>query len=212
MGIDASAWVKTLNDAANEEASQAEQLQTKVGELTPAIGQLNKKFVTDRQLTREWQDLTRDIASVDTAAIKARTHAGKMKESWQHLLRDRASRTLTYNAEQFHILEKIKMTETIRVIVELLTKECEPSVTSRTEALADWYKMASTIYLQTEILYKDLQVFQDDIAAYSMGLRHSQDRYLQLVREMTSRLREVGEEAPPPAPTPQPPCDTRNIR
>eukprot|EP00091_Calanus_sinicus_P011806 TRINITY_DN26655_c0_g1_i1.p1 TRINITY_DN26655_c0_g1~~TRINITY_DN26655_c0_g1_i1.p1 ORF type:complete len:113 (+),score=20.86 TRINITY_DN26655_c0_g1_i1:101-439(+) len=45
-----------------------------------------------------------------------------------------------------------------------------------------------------------------------MGLRHSQDRYLQLVREMTSRLREVGEEAPPPAPTPQPPCDTRNIR
>ena len=52
------------------------------------------------------------------------------------------------------------MTETIRVIVELLNKECEPSVTSRTEALADWYKMASTIYLQTEILYKDLAVFQ----------------------------------------------------
>ena len=52
------------------------------------------------------------------------------------------------------------MTETIRVIVELLTKECEPSVTSRTEALADWYKMASTIYLQTEILYKDLADFQ----------------------------------------------------
>ena len=55
-------------------------------------------------------------------------------------------------------------------------------------------------------------MLQDDIAAYSMGLRHSQDRYLQLVREITSRIREVGEEAPPPAPTPQPPCDTRNIR
>ena len=82
------------------------------------------------------------------------------QESWQHLLRDRASRTLTYNDEQFHILEKIKMTETIRVIVELLSKECEPSVVTRTEALADWYKMASTIYLQTEILYKDLSAFQ----------------------------------------------------
>merc|ERR1719250_214541 len=55
-------------------------------------------------------------------------------------------------------------------------------------------------------------MLQDDIAAYSMGLRHSQDRYLQLVREITSRIREVGEEAPPPAPTPQPPCDTRNVR
>ncbi len=45
-----------------------------------------------------------------------------MQESWQHLLRDRASRTLTYNDEQFHILEKIKMGETIRVIVDILTK------------------------------------------------------------------------------------------
>ncbi len=45
-----------------------------------------------------------------------------MQESWQHLLRDRASRTLTYNDEQFHILEKIKMGETIRVIADILTK------------------------------------------------------------------------------------------
>ena len=124
-----------------------------------------------------------------------------VQESWQHLLRDRASRTLTYNDEQFHILEKIKMTETIKVIVDLLSKvrnylilyyivnilqyclfqECSPSVTTSTEALADWYKMASTIYLQTEILYKDLSVFQDDIAAFSLGLKHDQDRYLQVI-------------------------------
>ena len=44
------------------------------------------------------------------------------QESWQHLLRDRASRTLAYNEEQFHILEKIRMGETIRVIEELLFK------------------------------------------------------------------------------------------
>ena len=43
-------------------------------------------------------------------------------------LRDRASRTLTYNDEQFHILEKIKMQETIRVLVDLLQKECAPVV------------------------------------------------------------------------------------
>lgn len=138
----------------------------------------------------------------------------KLQESWQHLLRDRAARTLTYNDEQFHILEKIKMTETIRTIVELLTKECSPSLALRTEALADWYKKASTIYLQTEILYKDLSSFEDDVSAFSLGLRHSQDRYLQLVRDLAARVRDTREESavPPPAPTPQPPCDTRNMR
>ena len=135
------------------------------------------------------------------------------QESWQHLLRDRAARTLTYNDEQFHILEKIKMTETIRTIIDILNKECSPSVSNKTEALADWYKKASTIYLQTEILYKDLSSFEDDIASFSLGLRHSQDRYLQLVRELAGRVREAREEAaPPPAPTPQPPSETRNIK
>ena len=129
------------------------------------------------------------------------------------MLRDRAARTLTYNDEQFHILEKIKMTETIRTIADLLTKECQPSVSLRTEALADWYKKASTIYLQTEILYKDLSAFEDDVSSFSLRLRHSQDKYLQLVRDLAARVREAREEAvPPPAPTPQPPCDTRNMR
>ena len=116
-------------------------MQSKVSELTPAIGQLNKKFVTDKQLTREWQDLTRDIASIDTSAIKARTYVAKMKESWQHLLRDRASRTLTYNDEQFHILEKIKMQETIRVLMDLLQTGVQPVIHQLTDVLADWYKL-----------------------------------------------------------------------
>ena len=38
------------------------------------------------------------------------------------MLRDRASRTLAYNEEQFHILEKIRMGETIRIIEDLLFK------------------------------------------------------------------------------------------
>jgi len=203
---------RQVDEIHTEENEGFSRLQNQLTDLAPAVHQLHKRYANEGHLSKEWSEVTREMTDISTAAHRASTYVTKLKESWQHLLRDRASRTLTYNDEQFHILEKIKMTETIRVIVELLTKECEPSVTSRTEALADWYKMASTIYLQTEILYKDLQVFQDDIAAYSMGLRHSQDRYLQLVREMTSRLREVGEEAPPPAPTPQPPCDTRNIR
>ena len=145
------------------------------------------RYANEGHLSKEWSEVTREVADISTASHRASTYVTKLKvcrlvdsflsdvshkimeppcllsvtqESWQHLLRDRASRTLTYNDEQFHILEKIKMTETIRVIAELLTKECEPSVVTRTEALADWYKMASTIYLQTEILYKDLTAFQ----------------------------------------------------
>jgi len=205
---------RQVDEIQTEEAEGFLKLQGQLTDLGPAVHQLHKRYSSDGHLTKEWGEVTRDMADISTAAPRATTYVTKLKESWQHLLRDRASRTLTYNDEQFHILEKIKMTETIRVLVAVLVSECQPGVTSRTEALADWYKMASTIYLQTEILYKDLSVYQDDISAFSLGLRHSQERYLQLLKDVSGRLREVGEEreAPPPAPTPQPPCDTRNVR
>ena len=38
---------------------------------------------------REWSEVTRDISDISSSAVKARTHVGKLKESWQHLLRDR---------------------------------------------------------------------------------------------------------------------------
>jgi len=204
---------RQVDEIQTEELEGFSRLQNQLTDLSPAVHQLHKRYANEGHLSKEWSEVTREVADISTASHRASTYVTKLKESWQHLLRDRASRTLTYNDEQFHILEKIKMTETIRVIAELLTKECEPSVVTRTEALADWYKMASTIYLQTEILYKDLTAFQDDISSFSMGLRHAQDRYLQLVRDMTGRVREVREEAPPPAPpAPAPQQDSHNIR
>ena len=122
-------------------------------------------------------------------AVKARTHVGKLKESWQHLLRDRASRTLTYNDEQFHILEKIKMQETIRALQDLLQKDCTPAINQLTDALADWYKMAQTTYLQTEILHKDISLYLDEINAYTLALKDVQsERYCDKVEEARSRL------------------------
>ncbi len=93
----------------------------------------------------------------------------KLKESWQHLLRDRASRTLTYNDEQFHILEKIKMQETIRVLADLLSKECQPTASGLTESLADWYKMAQTTFLQAEILRRDVSALEEDMGAFAVA-------------------------------------------
>lgn len=43
------------------------------------------------------------------ASPQAKYLVERLRDSWQHLLRDRATRTLTYNDEQFHALEKIKV-------------------------------------------------------------------------------------------------------
>lgn len=177
ISIDASEWIKRLSEVCQDEANRIEELNTKFAELAPAIGQLNKKFVQDRQLTREWQDLTRDIASIDTSSTKARTYVAKMKESWQHLLRDRASRTLTYNDEQFHILEKIKMQETIRVLMDLLQTGVQPVIHQLTDVLADWYKLAQTTFLQTEILHKDISLFIDEVDSFGVTLKAAQENY-----------------------------------
>jgi TANK-binding kinase 1 len=47
---------------------------------------------------------------------------------------------LTYNDEQFHMLEKIKMQETSKVLQSLLNHECMPTLTHVADALADWFK------------------------------------------------------------------------
>ena len=117
------------------------------------------------------------MANIDTSAIKARTYVAKMKESWQHLLRDRASRTLTYNDEQFHILEKIKMQETIRILMELLQTGVQPVIHQLTDVLADWYKLAQTTFLQTEILHKDIGMFSDEVENFGVTLKAAQENY-----------------------------------
>ena len=166
-------------------------MSRQIGELAPAIGQLHKRTITERQLSREWSEVTREISNISTSGIKARTHVGKLKDSWQHLLRDRASRTLTYNDEQFHILEKIKMQETIRVLQDLLQKECTPSINQMTDALADWYKMAQTTFLQTEILLKDILIYKNDIDTFTVTLKEAQnEKYFEELTVVKSRLNE----------------------
>ena len=146
-------------------------------------------------MSREWSEVTREISNISSSGIKARTHVGKLKDSWQHLLRDRASRTLTYNDEQFHILEKIKMQETIRVLQDLLQKECTPSINQMTDALADWYKMAQTTFLQTEILLKDIMIYKNDIETFTVTLKQAQiDKYHDALNDVKTSLNEQRKE------------------
>ena len=106
-----------------------------------------------------------------------------MKDSWQHLLRDRASRTLTYNDEQFHILEKIKMQETIRVLMDLLQTGVQPVIHQLTDVLADWYKLAQTTFLQTEILHKDIGICSEEVDVFQVTLKGAQESYNTILNE-----------------------------
>ncbi|CAB3250952.1 unnamed protein product [Arctia plantaginis] len=87
--------------------------------------------------------------------VKARTLVERLRDSWQHLVRDRATRSLTYNDEQFHVLERITVAETGRRARALLMRAA-PLARARADAIADWYKVAQTVYLQTQILDKDV--------------------------------------------------------
>ncbi len=135
-----SDWRRQAETLVGEERVRFSTFQRQLSDLSPAIEQLHQRCVREHHLQRHWRDATREQApsALAPCAARARTYVAKLKESWQHLLRDRASRTLTYNDEQFHILEKIKMQETVRVLVDLLNKECSPALASLTELLADW--------------------------------------------------------------------------
>ncbi|XP_050550690.1 inhibitor of nuclear factor kappa-B kinase subunit epsilon [Spodoptera frugiperda] len=87
--------------------------------------------------------------------VKAKTLVDRLRDSWQHLVRDRATRSLTYNDEQFHVLERITVAETARRARALLQRAA-PLARARADAIADWYKVAQTVYLQTQILDKDV--------------------------------------------------------
>lgn len=55
------------------------------------------------------------------------------------------------------------MTETGKRIKTLLNNEIKPAVLTMIDCLADWYKMAQTIYLQTDILEHDLNEQNDHL-------------------------------------------------
>lgn len=139
------------------------------------VQQLYTRFVVEESLSREWNTASRGINSPykNRSSERAKHFVERLRESWQHLLRDRATRSLTYNDEQFHALEKIKVSETGKRLKSLLNDDIKPSVAQEAECLADWYKMAQTIFLQTQILQKD-------VSGYEEALYDIKDRILRI--------------------------------
>lgn len=152
-----------------------------VNELAPAIQQLHQRYVTEHTLQNEWSVTTHDLPcpARSHAPARARTMVDRLRDSWQHLLRDRATRSLTYNDEQFHVLERIKVGETGRRLRLLLDTECQPAIVQLADALADWYKMAQTVYLQARILDKDVDACEKRLEAFSHRLAESDCSFYQ---------------------------------
>ncbi|XP_016964133.1 serine/threonine-protein kinase TBK1 [Drosophila biarmipes] len=123
------------------------------------ISQMHKHFVTDDELNDQWNSSMhgKKCPCRTRASAQAKYLVERLRDSWQHLLRDRATRTLTYNDEQFHALEKIKVDHNGKRIKALLLDNVNPTVAQIAECLADWYKLAQTVYLKTQILEKDVR-------------------------------------------------------
>lgn len=68
--------------------------------------------------------------------------------------------------------------ETGRRIKLLLETECIPAMTQRSECVADWYKMAQTVFLQAQILDKDVGNYELTLESYSYRLsQESKERH-----------------------------------
>ncbi|SPP79626.1 serine/threonine-protein kinase TBK1 isoform X1 [Drosophila guanche] len=123
------------------------------------ITQMHKHFVQDDELNDQWASSMhgKKCPCRTRASAQAKYLVERLRDSWQHLLRDRATRTLTYNDEQFHALEKIKVDHNGKRLKALLLDNVNPAVAQIAECLADWYKLAQTVYLKTQILEKDVR-------------------------------------------------------
>ncbi|KAG8041325.1 hypothetical protein G9C98_002313 [Cotesia typhae] len=112
-------------------------------ELAPAIAQLYQRYVKDEVLKAEWESTTRQLTCPwkTKASQRASTLVDRLRDGWQHLLRDRAT-------------------------------------LQRSESLADWYKMVQTIYLQSQILDKDLRTYNNSLESFACRMsQESNERY-----------------------------------
>lgn len=142
-----------------DESKDLNEIKSNFDRAADVISQLYKHFVEEDTLSDEWRSSMHGkiCACKSRSSAKAKYLIDRLRDSWQHLLRDRATRTLTYNDEQFHALEKIKVDRNGKRIKNLLLDDVKPSVEQMAECLADWYKLAQTVYLKSQILEKDVR-------------------------------------------------------
>ncbi|CAG0887990.1 unnamed protein product [Cyprideis torosa] len=160
---------QALKTTLQDKQRDASLVSKQIWELAGNIKGLYGKLVQEAALIREWEEGVKDIKEIDRFGFMAQSDVAKLRESWQHLLRDRASRNLTYNDEQFHMLEKIKMQETNKSLSSLFA-EATPTLAKSADAVSDWYKVAQVSFVKTEVFEKDLATLLRNLATLSQSL------------------------------------------
>lgn len=148
------------------------------------VQQLFKRYCPPNSLRSDWDSAAKDLINPwsTKAPARARTLVEHLRDSWQHLVRDRATRTLSYNDQQFHFLEGIKIMQTISRMRTLLEAEVLPQYTQLADTLSDWYKIAQTVYLQTMILKKDISTYQVEIRDFDESFSIGNMQYTEYVK------------------------------
>ncbi|KAK9877535.1 hypothetical protein WA026_018643 [Henosepilachna vigintioctopunctata] len=152
------------------------------------VTQLHQRYTVENTLKLEWDTSTRILQSPwkTKAPARAQTLVEHLRDSWQHLVRDRATRSLSFNDEQFHILEGIKIMQTINRTKSLLEIEVFPQFSQLADALSDWYKIAQTVYLQTMILKKDVSSYEIELREFGESFSIENMRYSEIINNHLS--------------------------
>ncbi|PSN34189.1 Serine/threonine-protein kinase TBK1 [Blattella germanica] len=177
----------------NEDISSMSTPSSKfINDLAPLIQQQYQQWVTENALHREWLSSTRCLPCPAKlhAPARARSMVDRLRDSWQHLLRDRATRSLTYNDEQFHVLERIKVGETGRRIQALLDAECQPAVAQLADCLADWYKKAQTVYVKVRIFDRDINEYEARLNTFAHHLSEADITFHQKLQDALGQTKQ----------------------
>ncbi|KAI1285307.1 Serine/threonine-protein kinase TBK1 [Halotydeus destructor] len=129
-------------------------LSRKMTSMSDKVNELNEKWSKE--------PIVKSCSNMASALTKSKYHCQKIKESWQTLHKDKASRILSVNEEQLHQLEKIKIENNCKKLTKLLFTICYPSLGEVTEKLEDWYTGAQVAIVQSDCLFKELAIFMSD--------------------------------------------------
>ncbi|KAL1512791.1 hypothetical protein ABEB36_002321 [Hypothenemus hampei] len=166
-----------------------------VNSVTVGVYDLHYKNTIDNHLKSQWNSMSRDLKCPykTLAPARAKTLVENLRDSWQHLVRDRATRTLSYNDEQFHILERIKITQTIHKLKRLAQSEVYSQYEALSENFGDWYKMAQSVHLKTEILNSDVHKYSSNLNDFEMQFNIENMEYSDYALTNCKREKKHGE-------------------
>lgn len=86
------ARIQQLNSLLQLARSNHEETANETISLSQSVQQLHQRVVLDESLSKEWTAVANFNLNLEGVVGKALTFVTRMKDSWQHLLRDRATR------------------------------------------------------------------------------------------------------------------------